>query len=162
LATLPLTWPLTRTASAAGVSSVASDAATPPATTGAGLKLREQLAVAARDRSYWCLHASFFTCGFHIAFLVTHLPTELAMCGLPVGVAATSLGLIGLSNIGGSIGVGGLGQRSRMKWLLAWFYASRAVLIAIYLASPPTSITFFLFSAALGATWLATVPPTAG
>jgi predicted MFS family arabinose efflux permease len=49
-----------------------------------------------------------------------------------------------------------------MKWLLAWLYASRAVLIALYLASPPTSLTFFLFSAALGATWLATVPPTAG
>ena len=34
-------------------------------------------AIAARDRSYWCLHAGFFTCGFHIAFLVTHLPGEV-------------------------------------------------------------------------------------
>ena len=36
--------------------------------------LRRQLRVAFADRSYWLLHASFFTCGFHIAFLVTHLP----------------------------------------------------------------------------------------
>jgi predicted MFS family arabinose efflux permease len=49
-----------------------------------------------------------------------------------------------------------------MKWLLAWLYASRALLVAVYLVSPPTSLTFFVFSAALGATWLATVPPTAG
>jgi predicted MFS family arabinose efflux permease len=90
------------------------------------------------------------------------LPTEVAMCGLPASVSATSLALIGLFNIGGSIAMGWLGQRYRMKWLLAWLYASRAVLVALYLVSPPTSLTFFVFSAALGATWLATVPPTAG
>jgi predicted MFS family arabinose efflux permease len=156
LTTLPLAWPLTRARPAANAPSIAAT------TAGAGRTLREQLRVAARDRSYWCLHLSFFTCGFHIAFLVTHLPTEIAMCGLPASVSATSLALIGLFNIGGSIAMGWLGQRYRMKWLLAWLYASRAVLIALYLASPSTSITFFVFSAALGATWLATVPPTAG
>jgi MFS family permease len=40
------------------------------------LSMREQLVIASRDRSYWCLHAGFFTCGFHISFLVTHLPGE--------------------------------------------------------------------------------------
>ncbi|MBE0590962.1 MAG: MFS transporter, partial [Gemmatimonadales bacterium] len=34
--------------------------------------LREQVRVAMRDRSYLCLHAGFFTCGFHISFLLTH------------------------------------------------------------------------------------------
>jgi predicted MFS family arabinose efflux permease len=164
LATLPLAWPLARSASPAGVASALDRTGTsaPPRTTDAGGTLREQLALAARNTSYWCLHLSFFTCGFHIAFLVTHLPTEIAMCGLPATVSATSLALIGLFNIGGSVAIGWLGQRYRMKWLLAWLYASRAVLIALYLASPSTSLTFFVFSAALGATWLATVPPTAG
>jgi len=55
------------------------------------LTLREQLKVAARDRSYWCLHAGFFTCGFHIAVLVTHMPGEVSLCGLNASVAATSL-----------------------------------------------------------------------
>ena len=41
--------------------------------------LRHQLRVAVRDRSYWLLHLGFFTCGVHIAFLVTHLPTEIAL-----------------------------------------------------------------------------------
>src|SRR5690606_25487833 len=62
----------------------------------------------------------------------------------------------------GSLAAGWLGQHLRMKWILAVMYASRAVLIAIYLASPPTPMTFYLFAAALGFTWLATVPPTAG
>ena len=98
----------------------------------------------------------------HIAFLVTHLPTEIALCGLSANVSAISLALIGLFNIGGSLAAGWLGQHYRMKHLLALMYASRAVLIAIYLLSPPTPLTFFLFSAGLGVTWLATVPPTAG
>jgi len=45
--------------------------------------LRAQLRRALRDRSYLCLHAGFFTCGVHIAFLVTHLPGEVNLCGLP-------------------------------------------------------------------------------
>jgi predicted MFS family arabinose efflux permease len=124
--------------------------------------LRRQLHVAARNRSYWCLHLGFFTCGVHIAFLVTHLPGEVALCGLPASVSAASIALIGLFNIAGSLVAGKLGECVRMKWLLFAMYASRAAIIALYLLAPPTALTFYLFSAALGFTWLATVPPTAG
>ena len=130
--------------------------------TGTTLTLREQLSIAARDRSYWCLHAGFFTCGFHIAFLVTHMPGEVSLCGLNAGVAATSLAIIGLTNIGGSLAAGALGSRVRMKYILFWMYASRAIAILVYLAAPKEPWTFYLFAAVLGATWLATVPPTAG
>ncbi len=77
-------------------------------------------------------------------------------------MAATSLGIIGLANIGGSLAAGALGNRVRMKYILFWMYASRAVAILIYLAAPKEPWTFYLFAAVLGATWLATVPPTAG
>ena len=127
-----------------------------------GMTLTEQLRQAMRDRSYLFLHAGFFTCGFHIAFLVTHLPGEVALCGLSVGVAGTALGLIGLFNIAGSLTAGALSTRYRMKNLLALMYASRAVIIGIYLLAPKTALTFYIFAAALGFTWLATVPPTAG
>src|SRR6266851_547960 len=50
------------------------------------------------DRSYLLLHAGFFTCGFHIAFLVTHLPQEVNLCGLPPTVASWSLAIIGLAH----------------------------------------------------------------
>lgn len=153
LATLPLAWPLRRRAPAA---------AEAPAQAPAGPALGEQLRIAVRDRSYWMLHAGFFTCGVHIAFLVTHLPTEIALCGLPASVSALSLALIGLFNVAGSLGAGWLGQRVRMKYLLAAMYASRALLVALYLVSPPTPLTFYAFAAGLGLTWLATVPPTAG
>jgi MFS family permease len=124
--------------------------------------LGAQLRLAFSDRSYLCLHAGFFTCGFHIAFLVTHLPGEVSLCGLPASVSAISLALIGLFNIAGSLAAGALAARYRMKHLLALMYASRALLILLYLAAPKSAWTFYLFAAALGLTWLATVPPTAG
>ena len=127
-----------------------------------GISLSEQTLIAFKDRSYLCLHAGFFTCGFHIAFLVTHLPGEVALCGLPASVSAASLAIIGLANIAGSLGVGWLAQTYRMKYLLVWVYGIRAVAIALYLMAPHTALTFYLFAAVLGVSWLATVPPTAG
>lgn len=117
---------------------------------------------AMKDPSYLLLHAGFFTCGFHIAFLVTHLPGEVQLCGLPAQVASWSLAIIGLANIAGSLAAGwGMG-RYRGKMILFWMYGARALLIAGYLMAPKTPLTFYVFAAGLGATFLATVPPTAG
>jgi predicted MFS family arabinose efflux permease len=113
------------------------------------------------DRSYLLLHAGFFTCGFHIAFLVTHLPGEVDLCGLPPSVASWSLAIIGLSNIFGSLYAGSCVARYRSKYVLFWMYASRALLVGAYLLAPKTDLTFYIFAAGLGFTWLATVPPTA-
>jgi MFS family permease len=127
-----------------------------------GMTLGKQTRIAFADRSYLCLHAGFFTCGFHIAFLVTHLPGEVGLCGQPASVAANAIAIIGLGNIFGSIGAGWLGQIRRMKMILTWMYASRALAVALYLMAPKTPLTFYVFAVVLGITWLATVPPTAG
>src|SRR6185503_10177801 len=160
LATIPLARLLTRKPDDHGAAASHATSHSAPITT--ALTMRQQLAIAARDKSYWCLHAGFFTCGFHIAFLVTHLPGEVKLCSLPATVASTSLSIIGLANVAGSLWAGWAGGVMRMKYLLFWNYFSRAAAIAIYLAAPKTALTFYLFAAALGFTWLATVPPTAG
>jgi len=116
---------------------------------------------AMKNPSYLLLHAGFFTCGFHIAFLVTHLPGEVNLCGLPPSVASWSLAIIGLANIVGSLYAGSCISKYRSKYILAAMYASRAILIALYLSMPRTELNFYLFAAGLGFTWLATVPPTA-
>ncbi|MGI4848808.1 MAG: MFS transporter [Janthinobacterium lividum] len=148
--------------SAAGATAHSTTVPTPGAQQIAQETMGFQVQRAIRDRSYLLLHAGFFTCGFHIAFLVTHLPGEVALCNLPVGVSASAISLIGLFNIAGSLTVGALGTRFRMKNLLAIMYFSRALLIVFYLLAPKTALTFYIFAAALGATWLATVPPTVG
>ena len=147
---------------AAATATIATKATSPPISPATELGLKQQLKIAMCDRNYLYLHAGFFTCGFHVAFLVTHLPGEVALCNLPASVSATSLAIIGLFNIAGSITAGVLGNRYRMKNMLALIYASRAAIIAIYLISPKTPLTFYVFAAALGATWLSTVAPTAG
>ncbi len=124
--------------------------------------LREQLRAALCNPSYLLLNAGFFTCGFHVAFLVTHLPSEVMACGHSAAVSATSLSLIGLCNIAGSIGAGFLSKYYRMKILLSITYAARAIMIAIFMISSKSEISFYVFSIATGFTWLATVPPTAG
>lgn len=155
LLTIPLVLPLLRSTSNAVTTATAAVAAT-------HMSLSEQLREAMRNPSYLYLHAGFFTCGFHIAFLVTHFPSDLQLCGLTPEVAATSLGLIGLFNVVGSLGIGWLGQHYRMKYLLALVYGSRAAMIAVYIVMPKTALNIYVFAAGLGMTWLATVPPTAG
>ncbi|EGV35959.1 MFS transporter [Neisseria weaveri] len=126
-----------------------------------GQTLKQALVQAFKDRSYILLHLGFFTCGFHIAFLVTHLPFEVALCGLPPRVASWSLALIGIANVVGSLAVGWCVGRWCSKYILFWMYGSRALLILVYLSAPKTDMTFYLFAVGLGLTWLATVPPTA-
>ena len=123
--------------------------------------LKKAVSDAIRNLSYLLLHLGFFTCGFHIAFLVTHLPTEVGLCGLSPTVASWSLALIGLANIVGSLFAGSCINLYRSKYVLAVMYGSRAVLIALYLVAPKTEWTFYAFAVGLGLTWLATVPPTA-
>jgi MFS family permease len=159
LATAPLAWWLRGNKPKLVAMPVAA-APLPPAPP--EMTLRTQLGIALRDRSYLLLHAGFFTCGFHIAFLVTHLPGEVNLCGLNPQVAATSLAIIGLANIAGSLTAGALGNHVRMKMVLFWMYFTRALAVLVYLALPKTAWTFYAFAAVLGATWLATVPPTAG
>src|SRR5260221_13116701 len=108
------------------------------------------------DRSYLLLHAGFFTCGFHIAFLVTHLPQEVNLCGLPPTVASWSLAIIGLANIAGSLLAGSGTARYRSKYILAAMYGSRSLLIGWDLIAPQTSATFFIFAPGLGLTSPAT------
>ncbi|MBV8492018.1 MAG: MFS transporter [Alphaproteobacteria bacterium] len=153
LLTIPFAWPLRRREPV----HVATGAAAMPVTT-----LWAQLRLAAAEPSYWLLHLGFFTCGFHVAFLVTHLPGEVRLCGLSPSISANALAIIGLANIAGSLGAGWLGNRYRMKHLLFWIYLTRAVAVLLYLMAPKTALTFYVFAAALGVSYLATVPPTAG
>src|SRR5688572_5790967 len=124
--------------------------------------LKKTLADAVRNPSYLLLTAGFFTCGFHVAFIATHLPGVVASCELPPAVSAWSLALIGLFNIFGSLWIGRVITGRRMKIALAWLYFARALLILAFFFAPKTTLTFLLFACGIGFTYLSTVPPTIG
>lgn len=136
----------------------------PPETADAGpaQSLTAALAEARGHRGYWLLNGGFFVCGFHIAFLATHLPAYLTDNGLDASVGAMCLALVGLFNIFGSYLFGAWGDRWRKKYLLSGIYFARAVLIALFIALPLSSTTALAFAAGLGFLWLGTVPLTSG
>ena len=111
---------------------------------------------------YLLLTAGFFVCGFHVAFIATHLPSFLVDHGVAQMIGATSLSLIGLFNMIGSFLFGRLGDRFRKKRLLSLLYFSRAVVITCFLIVPITGATALVFAALIGFLWLATVPLTSG
>jgi MFS family permease len=128
----------------------------------AAQSLGEAVREAVGHRSFLLLTAGFFVCGYHVAFIQTHLPPYILDAGVAPWVAAASIALVGLFNIVGSYTAGVLGGRWSTRWILAAIYLGRAVVIGLFLLTPPTATTTLLFSAAMGLLWLATVPPTSG
>ena len=126
------------------------------------LGAREAIGNALKNPSYLLLAGGFFVCGFHVAFLGTHLPGVVAACGLPTQWGAWSLAVLGLFNIIGSVTMGWATSRWRMKSLLSLVYAARAVGVIVFLLAPKTGPVMLTFAAFMGLTFLSTVPPTAG
>lgn len=126
------------------------------------VSLREVLRQARTHRGYQLLTLGFFTCGFQLAFIATHLPGYLLMCHMPVGLGATALALIGLFNMLGSWACGWLGGRYRQHHVLGWLYLVRGAAIALFFVLRKTDTSVVIFAAVMGLTWLGTVPLTSG
>lgn len=137
------------------------------------LSARETLRGAFGHGSFLLLVAGFFVCGFHIAFITTHLPAHLSAAAAQShgghgavhfgpGLAAWALALIGLANVVGSYTAGVLGGRYSKRLLLSWLYLARGVAIALFVTLPPTPVVVLSFAVAMGVLWLSTVPLTSG
>ncbi len=123
---------------------------------------REALREAAGHRGYWLLNAGFFVCGFHIAFIATHLPAYLDDKGLGIEIGAQVLALVGLFNILGSYVFGRAGDLLRQKYVLSALYTARSAVIALFLFLPLSHASALVFAGAMGFLWLGTVPLTSG
>ena len=128
----------------------------------AEVSIRDALSIALRHPSYLLLTSGFFVCGFHIAFVSTHLPPYLTDLGMSSSLAAWSLSLIGLFNVVGAYSAGILGGTYPRRILLSGIYLGRGIAFALFLLVPASTITVMLFAAVLGLLWLSTVPLTSG
>ena len=124
------------------------------------LSLREALREAAGHSGFLYLNAGFFVCGFHVTFIATHLPAYVGDLGLSPTLGAWALGTVGLFNIIGSLLAGILGDRFSKKYLLSFLYMARAVVITLFILTPPSTLTVLLFAGSMGLLWLSTVPLT--
>ncbi|RVT82152.1 MFS transporter [Rhodobacteraceae bacterium CCMM004] len=137
----------------------------------------EVLHGAVRDPSFALIFIGFFSCGYQLGFITAHFPafvTEMCAAIDPTGTLATlgvtstsalgavAISVIGLANIAGTLAAGWAGQRFPRKHVLALIYAGRTVAAALFIALPITPVSVLVFSAVMGALWLATIPLTSG
>lgn len=125
-------------------------------------KLSNILKSAFQDRTYWCLLIGFSTCGFHMSIIETHLFSQYIGNGIPANLASITLTVYGIFTMLGAVITGFLGQKFRMKNVLAGVYGIR-ILIALAFIFIPKSVPFaFIATGMLGLTGDSTVPPTTG
>lgn len=130
-----------------------------------------------KDPSYTLIFLGFFSCGYQLAFITAHFPafvTELCgpidpggmLAGMGItttsALGAVSIAMIGLFNIVGTVTAGWLGKKYTKKYLLAGIYTGRTIAAAVFILLPITPESVLIFSAVMGALWLATVPLTSG
>jgi MFS family permease len=130
---------------------------------GAGIPkqtIGEALREAFAHRSFLMLTAGYFVCGFQLAFITVHFPAYLVDRGFGANLGMMALALVGLFNMVGSFSAGALGARYPKKNLLSLIYFCRSAAVALFIFSPMTETSVFLFSAVIGLLWLSTVPLT--
>jgi MFS family permease len=117
---------------------------------------------AIRNRTYRFLLIGFFTCGFHMAIIETHLFTQITTYGISKQTAAYAFSIYGLASIIGCVLSGIACSRIQMKNVLGFLYGSRCIIVLAFFLVPKTLLTIYAFTILLGMTGNSTVPPTSG
>ncbi|WP_136683291.1 MFS transporter [Falsirhodobacter xinxiangensis] len=132
---------------------------------------------ALKDPSFTMIFLGFFSCGYQLGFITAHFPAFITeFCGpidpsgmlSGIGITTTSalgalsIAVIGIANIVGTVTAGWLGKKYTKKYLLVAIYVGRTIIAAWFIMTPMTPATVLVFSAVMGALWLATVPLTSG
>ena len=131
---------------------------------------------AVKDPTYTLIFLGFFSCGYQLGFITAHFPAFITEICSPISVGGAldsigvnntilggvAIGIIGLTNIIGTVGVGMLGKHFPKKYLLAIIYTGRTLTSTWFIMMPMTPTTVVIFSVLMGFLWLATVPLTAG
>jgi sugar phosphate permease len=115
---------------------------------------------AMRTRDFWLLAGSFFICGYTTNGLIgTHLLPHAIDHGFDGMIVASTVSMMGIMNIVGTLTSGWLSDRFDNRWLLGMYYAFRAVAIAL-LPFVMDLRGLLIFAVIYGLDWVATVPPT--
>lgn len=125
-------------------------------------ELGDLLRRAFRDRGYLIVFTAFFTCGFHMAIIRTHLVSQMQHGGMTPAGTAGAFAVYGVAAMVGPVIAGRLSGHLPMRVVLAAAYGSRAVIVAAFFALPTSSVTLVGFAILLDLTGNSTAPPTSG
>ncbi len=131
-----------------------------------------------KDPSFTLIFVGFFSCGYQLAFITAHFPAFVTeLCGpidpgsmiaaMGIGttsaLGAVSIAVIGLFNIiGTACRPGGWASVTPRNICWSGIYTLRTITAAVFILLPITPESVLIFSAVMGALWLATVPLTSG
>jgi predicted MFS family arabinose efflux permease len=133
-----------------------------PASEAGAIGIGAALCTALKSAPFLVMACAYFVCGMQLLFIVTHLPSYLAMCGMDPMLSAEALGVIGVFNVAGSLFFGWAGGRWSKLALLGMIYISRSLVLGWYFMLPPTPASTLVFAALMGFLWLGVGPLVAG
>ena len=126
------------------------------------LPAKTLFAQAFHSKDYIFIMIGFFTCGFHMALITNHLPTQITSYGFSAADASSAFSVYGIATMVGAFLAGLLCARLKMKNVLGTLYGSRAVMTLLFLALPKSMLSVCIYIFFLGFTGSATVTPVAG
>lgn len=122
-------------------------------------RLSVRLLSIARQRGYLPLTIAFFGCGVTMAFIDVHLVADLQMHHVPAATTSTTLVVLGITEIAGSLVAGRLCDRGWIKQTLIAGYLLRGAAMLL-ISTDPTSASAIVFGALFGTSYLVTVVAT--
>ena len=123
------------------------------------VSIKDMLAEAFKSKNYIYLMIGFFTCGFHMALITNHLPTQITTYGFTSEAASNAFAMYGIATMLGCIFSGSMCTKLKMKNVLGSLYLSRSFMTLIFFLLPKTFPVICLYVILLGFTGASTVTP---
>lgn len=124
--------------------------------------VKQLLKEAAQNKSYLALVWGFFTCGYHMGIVETHLFSQLVFYGMSESFTAITFSVYGAAVMLGCLICGFLCNKFAMKHVLGGIFTSRVFWPIILIFMPKNEITIMMIVILLGLTGAATMTPTSG
>ena len=124
--------------------------------------VKNLLKEAVKNKSYLTLVWGFFTCGYHMGIVETHLFSQLVSYGMTESFTAIAFSVYGAAVMLGCLICGFLCNKFSMKNVLAGIFGSRVIWPVILIFMPKNEVTIMLIVILLGLTGAASMTPTSG
>ena len=124
--------------------------------------VKNLLAKAFKNKSYLALVWGFFTCGYHMGIVETHLFSQLVSYGMSESFTAIAFSIYGAAVMLGCLICGFLCNEFSMKNVLTGIFGSRVIWPVILIFMPKNEVTIMMIVILLGLTGAASMTPTSG
>ena len=120
------------------------------------------LKLAVHNKGYLALIWGFFTCGYHMGIVETHLFSQLVHYGMTESYTAITFSVYGAAVMVGCLICGFVCNVIPMNYVLSFIYGSRVIWPVILIVMPKNEVTIMMIVILLGLTGAASMTPTSG